>query len=156
MAKPEKRKKKLGRPTKFSTRLAERIFALAQEGKTDPQIAAAVGISRSTLNNWKGSHDGFLDAIKASKDVADELVEAALFQRAIGYRHRAVRILFDSEGGRFVTKKYTEVYPPDTTAAKFWLSNRKPKKWRDVQKIEHSVSVAEELKKARERVKKGR
>ena len=31
-----------------------------------------------------------------------------------------------------------KVYPPDTTAAIFWLKNRKPEEWRDKQAVEHS------------------
>ena len=32
-------------------------------------------------------------------------------------------------------------YPPDTTAAIFWLKNRKTDQWRDKQDVEHSGSV---------------
>ena len=33
--------------------------------------------------------------------------------------------------------KYIEQVPPDTTAAIFWLKNRDPQHWRDVQNVEH-------------------
>jgi hypothetical protein len=37
-----------------------------------------------------------------------------------------------------VTKvPYREHVPPDVTACIFWLKNRKPSEWRDVQNVEH-------------------
>jgi hypothetical protein len=34
-------------------------------------------------------------------------------------------------GGKELLVNYVEHYPPDTTAAVFWLKNRQPDKWRD-------------------------
>jgi hypothetical protein len=34
---------------------------------------------------------------------------------------------------------YREHVPPDVTARIFWLKNRKPHEWRDVQNIEHAI-----------------
>ena len=34
---------------------------------------------------------------------------------------------------------YREHVPPDTTAAIFWLKNRKPSEWRDAWQVEHSL-----------------
>jgi hypothetical protein len=34
---------------------------------------------------------------------------------------------------------YTERYPPDTTAAIFWLKNRRPDLWRDRHETVHSA-----------------
>lgn len=136
------RPKRRGRPSKFSERLALRILDLARQGKTEEQIADLVGISRGTLQNWKGAHPDFLIALKASRRVADELVEAALFERACGYRHPAVKFFYDSESGAIVSQEYTEHYPPDTTACIFWLKNRNRKRWRDRQEKEHSGKVS--------------
>lgn len=133
-----------------------RILELAQAGKTMKQIASKLGVGESTLYAWSASKPDFREALAASRSVADELVEIAMFQRAVGYRHPAVKIHFDKESGKFMTYRYTEIYPPDTTAGQFWLKNRKPKKWKDVQKVEHDVgtNLAEALRKGRERVDK--
>jgi len=32
---------------------------------------------------------------------------------------------------------YVEHVPPDVHAAEFWLKNRRPDRWRDVQQLEH-------------------
>ena len=43
--------------------------------------------------------------------------------------------------GKTVEHKYIEHYPPDVTACLFWLKNRRPDRWRDVQNIDHAVGV---------------
>ena len=130
-----------GRPTKFSEKLARQIISLAEKGCTEKEIAEECGICLATLKNWKSDIPGFLAAVRAAKDVADELVEAALFHRAVGYQHPAVKFFYDSESGEVTLQSYTEHYPPDTGACKFWLSNRKPKRWRDKQVTEHQGEI---------------
>jgi hypothetical protein len=54
-----------------------------------------------------------------------------------------VKILTVSDGGNEGSHveqvPYIERYPPDTTAAIFWLKNRRPKAWRDKHEMEHGV-----------------
>ncbi|GAX04083.1 hypothetical protein IWT140_01720 [Secundilactobacillus pentosiphilus] len=57
----------------------------ARDGLTDEQIAYNVGISTSTLYNWKRLHVEILEALKRGKVVVDRQVENALFKRALGY-----------------------------------------------------------------------
>lgn len=64
------------------------------------------------------------------------MVETALFQRAIGYRHPAVKFFFDAESGHVQREEYTEIYPPDAKACEFWLKNRSPKRWKDSKNLE--------------------
>jgi len=134
----DKPKAKAGRPSKFTESLAMRILELAKTGMTDAQMAAALGIGVSTLLTWKAGRKDFREALKAAKDVADELVEASLYQRACGYRHPAVKF-FLSKQGDILTAEYEEVHAPDTTACIFWLKNRKPSEWRDKQEVDVSL-----------------
>ena len=46
-------------------------------------------------------------------------------------------------GGTPVTVKYTERYPPDTTALVFWLKNRQRGRWRD--KVEPEATVSDDF-----------
>jgi hypothetical protein len=41
--------------------------------------------------------------------------------------------------GKIVEHKYIEHYPPDTTAMIFFLKNRRPDRWRDVQRIDAAM-----------------
>lgn len=117
-----------GRRSKFSDSLQGQMVALYKEGKTDREVAKAVGISVRTLHNWKASNSAFLHSIKESKAVADEQVEAALFSRAIGYSYM-VEKTFKSEG-KITRAEFSKHCPPDLKAIIFWLRNRRPDLWR--------------------------
>ncbi len=114
--------------------MAEKILDLAAKGLTDAKIAKKLGIALSTLSLWKGKHAEFSEALADSKDIADELVVAALLQRALGYRHKATK--FFCHEGVIVKEIYTEVYAPDVGAITMWLKNRRPKEWRDAKQLE--------------------
>lgn len=137
MAKSKTEKPKLGRPTEFNDRLVERLLVLAKDGATDAQLAKAAHVAVSTLKTWKGRHPDFQAALKDAKCVADDLVEASLFRRACGYSHRAIK--FFCHEGTITWQKYTEHYPPDTTACIYWLKNRRPERWREQPKVENLV-----------------
>lgn len=118
-----------------------KIEGWARDGLTDEQIAQNMGISRSTLNEWKNRFPDVMDTIKRGKEVVDRQVENALLKRALGYEFTEVtRELTDQ--GMTVTKKVTKQVAPDTTAQIFWLKNRKPKEWRDKKETELSGSMS--------------
>lgn len=139
MTKRVEEKKKLGRPSKFNQRLSELVCQLYEEGMTDQQVSDILHIGKTTLYYWRKANPDFLKSTRESKEIADQIVEASLFQRAIGYTHDEVK--HASYEGRFTdevtVKKH---YPPDTKAIEFWLKNRKPDKWRDKQEIDLSNS----------------
>ena len=70
----------------------------ARDGLTDEQIAKNMCISPSTLYEWKKKYSEISESLKEGKEIADYLVENALFKNAL-------------EG--------------NTTAQIFWLKNRK-------------------------------
>ena len=128
----------MGRKSCFNEAIRATIIRLAEEGKTDEEIAEMIGVSRTTLTNWKGKYQDFSLAVREAKHMADELVEAALFSRATGYTHDEENVIVTKQGDVVpVTKK--KHYPPDTQAAMFWLRNRKPADWRE--KNESDVTV---------------
>ena len=51
------------------------------------------------------------------KEASDDRVERSLYQLAIGWNGQ----------------------PPNTTAAIFWLKNRRPDRWRDVQNVDAAI-----------------
>lgn len=142
-----------GHPSLFDDpTVREKVIELAAEGKTDQQIADLIGVSRRTLQLWKTKDWEFLLSLKRAKSIADDVVEASLFRRATGYSHKAVKFL--QHEGVVMKEEYIEHYPPDTTAAIFWLKNRRPKKWRDKQHVEvEEKGFAERLEAARKRLR---
>ncbi|QNK89426.1 helix-turn-helix domain-containing protein [Sporosarcina sp. resist] len=144
------KKKKSGSHGKFVEWLKPegliKIEGWARDGLTDEQIAGNIGISRSTLNEWKKKYSDISDTLKRGKEVVDRQVENALLKRALGYQYNEVtqEKTWSDDLGIYemsVTKIVTKEVNPDTTAQIFWLKNRKPKEWRDKQDIEHSGSM---------------
>ena len=112
----------------------------ARDGLTDEQIAHNIGISRKTLSDWKNKYGDISDTLKKGKEVVDIQVENALLKRALGYEFVEVTKEL-AETGLIVTKKVTKQQAPDTTAAIFWLKNRKPNEWRDKSQTELSGGI---------------
>lgn len=117
-----------------------KIEGWARDGLTDEQIAQNIGVSRSTLNEWKKRFSDISDTLKRGKDIIDRQVENALLKRAIGYEFKETTQEL-TEGGMMLTKIVTKQQVPDTTAQIFWLKNRKPEAWRDKRETEHSGSI---------------
>lgn len=143
-----------GRPTKYQECYADQAQKLCRLGATDAEVADFFGVDVATVHRWKHLHPEFCDALKIGKDEADARVERSLYHRAIGYKQEAVKIFMPAGAEAPVYAPYTEVVGPDTTAAIFWLKNRKKGDWRDRQEIEHSGSLnllAETLERARKR-----
>ncbi|MBO6015313.1 MAG: helix-turn-helix domain-containing protein [Oscillospiraceae bacterium] len=113
-----------------------RITGWARDGLTDEQIAQKMGISRSTLKEWKAKYPAISAALKESKELVDRLVENALLKRALGYEYDEIteELRYDKKAGEMrmtETKRQRKQVAPDTTAQIFWLKNRKPDDWRD-------------------------
>jgi len=124
-----------GRPSKYKAEFAAQARKLCELGATDLEIANFFDVSVSTVNAWKVSNPEFSESLKRGKEVADDLVEERLFQRAVGYSHDAVKIFMPAGASEPVYAPYIEHHAPDTTSAIFWLKNRRPEKWRDVKQV---------------------
>lgn len=120
------------------------VSRMAQDGYTNAQIAKHLGISTSTLNEYKKKFPEFSDAIKKGFEIANEVAEAALLAVALGYRYEEVtkevlkhavtgQPLHDENGKpkMIVTKIVEKPAHPNTTALIFWLKNRMPDRWGD-------------------------
>ena len=118
-----------GQPTLYRPEYDEWAEKLAKLGATDKELAEAFEVAESTVANWKNAHPTFLDSIKKGRKIADAEVASKLFHRATGYEHPEDDI--KSVNGAIVITPTIKHYPPDTTAAIFWLKNRQPKLWRD-------------------------
>ena len=126
----------VGRPTGYDPKYVVIAKKMAEMGATTADLANGFGVAISTINLWMVTHSEFSDAIKAGRKSADERVEHSLYQRATGYEcdETDIRVV----DGAIAMTPIRKVYPPDTTAAIFWLKNRTPEEWRDKQAVEHS------------------
>jgi hypothetical protein len=69
-------------------------------------------------------------------------ISIAVYQRAIGYERPATRF-FANPDGEPTRVEYTYHHAPDTSAAIFWLRNRRREDWRE--QVEHRHSTSHEL-----------
>lgn len=121
-----------GRPTLFRPEMIERVKVLCESGAVDREIAQALGIAECTLYDWKHKYPEFSEAMKPGKEMADDRVERALFNRAVGYSFDSEKIFNDKDAG-IVRAACVEHVPPDVNAARIWLENRRRDRWgRDV------------------------
>ena len=112
----------------------EIIAGWARRGLTDADISHNIGITERTLRDWKRRYPTINACLKNSKDLADTIVENALFRKATGYKTKEVSYKADSDGNLVAVSAVEKEVPPDTTAQIFWLKNRRPDLWRDRRK----------------------
>jgi transposase-like protein len=125
----------VGAPTKYDPKTYPRIAKLlAQRGAILSEIADCFGVTTRTLSNWLNEYPEFREAVDAGNDVFNSRVERALAERAIGYSVDTEEIKVIN--GKIVHVPVRQYYPPNVTAIIFFLKNRQPEKWRDVQRHE--------------------
>jgi hypothetical protein len=128
-----------GRPSKWQDRFVDDAKRLVDLGATDEEVARFLRVQVRTLQRWKHQYPEFCRAFGAGGDAADDRVERSLYQRAIGYKQKTVKI-FQHEGEPVIVP-YVEIVPADVGAAKYWLASRRRKQWGEQVKHEHSGTV---------------
>lgn len=120
-----------GQPTKYKIEFAVQAEKLCKLGATDMEIADFFEVDVRTVYNWKHDQPEFFHALKQGKAESDDRVERSLYQKAIGYEQDEVKIFMPGGADEPVYAPFRAKISPDTTAAIFWLKNRKPEEWRD-------------------------
>lgn len=121
-----------GRISKFKYEYcAEAARLCAMFGAIDRDLAVWFGVDESTITRWKERYPVFRMSIIPAKETYDAQIERRLAERAMGYK--ATDTKFATFEGQITDREeYIKEYPPDTTAAIFWLTNRKRKEWKRV------------------------
>lgn len=111
----------------------EEIKKAVSAGATIEEVAAALNISKSTLNKYKAEKKELADAFaRGRKEVVFE-IKAALLQKALGFKYEEEKRVGrkDKNGENIVlVEKYSRYCPPSETAAGMLLRNY-DKEWRD-------------------------
>ena len=96
----------MARPTTYSPLIIPIVRACATFGATAPEIANYIGTSVASFDRWTMKHEELREALKRGREASDDRVEESLYRNALA---------------------------GNTTAQIFWLKNRRPDRWRDVQ-----------------------
>ena len=136
-------KRQRGRPTKYREELAEQARKYCLLGATNEQLAELLEVATSTVDKWLAEKPEFSGAVKAGRAVADARVAQCLFGRATGYDCPEDKVFLHE--GQPVIVPTVKHYPPDTTAAIFWLKNRRRADWKDYKAVEVSGANGEQL-----------
>lgn len=132
----------MARPTSYNPDEHPRLAReYAAQCKPKAELARDLGVDRATVFRWIKDYPAFRVAFILGRKDRDLAIERALFESAKGYQHPETRFLVVSDGedvGSHVEKMEVTVHhPPNVQAIRMWLTNRKPKRWQDKQKVEH-------------------
>lgn len=63
----------MGRPTKYTKSMSQRVIELMSEGASLAEVAADIGVSRETMNRWSKDDEKpeFCDAIKKGVELSE-------------------------------------------------------------------------------------
>lgn len=95
-----------GRKPKITKKIEKLILDAVAEGQTMIYICEKLKLNRQTEWLYRKSHDDYRLKLEATLDMRDEIVEDALYSKAVG---------------------------GDVTAVRFWLTNRAGNKWKNIQ-----------------------
>ena len=109
----------------------------ARDGLTEEQICKNLGISCSTLYDYKKIYPEIVNTLKKSREVLITEVENALIKKALGFQFEEVETYIQETGGVKTqrVKKVLRYSPPDTGAIAFILKNRDKENWNDNPKM---------------------
>lgn len=122
----------------------------AMLGLSDTQIAGFLDVPVPVMEAWKKLFPEFWAMLRDGRTRALGDVAAALYERATGWSHPAVKVWIgktkDAAGNEVVDvheHPIVEKFPPDVEAAKFILKNRAPEQWADSSKttVDGSLDV---------------
>lgn len=125
------------------------LAAWARAGLTDEEIAKKIGVSRSTLAEWKKKHESIRNALADNGEIADRKVEHSLFRMTQGFSvpvrkaFKVKRTGYDEQGRKVEHEEIEtgeeDVYiKPDIKAITFWLKNKRPQDWKE--RVEDKIS----------------
>lgn len=99
----------------------EEIYQWLCKGYTEYSIADELGISHTTLIEYKKNYPEMVEVFTRARAHKNALVMHKQFEKAIGYEHEDLFIA--QYQGQIIEKKIKKYYPPDVNAADLYLRN---------------------------------
>lgn len=113
----------------------KQLSKLAASGWSVQEVADFYNMPATLLSGWIVTNKNDIgDAFNSGVDHSVKRVEKALFERAIGYKHKETKVMMRPIGGNQgseVTKiKIWKHYPPEVQACIFYLTNKRRDIWK--------------------------
>lgn len=132
----------MARPSKYKPEFAGMAESHCELGATNEDLAALFDVAVSTVDKWISEKEEFSGAVKRGRTTADRRIVESLHGRALGgiVETEVVKTVRNADGSTEAVSVPTRVYiPPDTTAAIFWLKNRRAADWRDARQVDGNI-----------------
>lgn len=134
----------------------KRLRVIAKSINNGASLTAAcegAKIRRGTLWKWRKENPKIDKFIENLIEGQIQVVEDALFKRAVGYRYEEVtKEREESASEKRIAKVVTKEVVPDATAIMFYLMNRAPNRWADKRALINNI-VANINNSGREKLK---
>jgi len=127
--------------TKYRESVVKKICKDIANGVSQKIAAVCAGITEETFHQWLKKSE-FSERIEKARNKAIEGVEDALRKKARGEIERTEETYRRNEKGKMeLVETKTRKYAPDVTALIFWLCNKHPDVWENIQKKIHSGEI---------------
>lgn len=112
-------------------------------GLNQQEIASNMGMSLASLLKFREREPEIKKVMTYSKNIADTIVENALFKKCTGFKVTLSEAKMNAKGE--VVKLSKEVYyPPDIQAIIFYLTNKKADIWQNRKSMETKVEIEDD------------
>lgn len=124
-----------GAVSKFTRLQLDKVYKLALLGLKNEELADFLDVDYTIFLTWiDKKHAEFrpelVEVLFEARDGADSIMADRLYQRGLGYQHKETKFFMNSKG-QILSVETIKHYPPDTTAATFWLTNKRGKLWKN-------------------------
>jgi hypothetical protein len=113
----------------FAPGLVKRVEQFAFLGATNEEIAGFLNVDIVTFDRWRVEKPSLDRALHVGRELGDVRVAGALHRRAVGFTAKDQKVM--NVGGKAQVIQYKRYFPPDVNAARFWLTNKRPKDWKE-------------------------
>ena len=130
--------------SKFRNDFMRQVYYLCKLGAQRDDMAEFFRVSPDTITKWAHSNLDFQESMAQGKWAFGMRVSETLGQRALGYNYSETEYSqhVDRQGFVHDLKKVTHKHmPPDVASMIFYLKNRHPDQWKDVNKFEVDAKV---------------
>jgi hypothetical protein len=118
-----------GHDQKYEPRFARMARKLYARGGSDEDVADLLEVSSRSIRTWKLTRADFAEAARLGKEVADDILERKLYERAHGYTVTQQKPVIVGPDRHVEIVEVKTHIPGDPGLLQYWMSQRRPAEW---------------------------